>query len=168
MAPARERDRAREGQHDLGLHALACFLAATALNPWRFDAISAPGCFASACIAIRYCKQSVSKPVLSSLSCVSRLLGCCLLSSSSSAWNPYSPSLCICLASRTIGPRPRPAPCSPEPRASSVSHSPKPRASSAPRSLGSRASSNPYPPVFVRQTRACLQTGSVRKPPSLK
>lgn len=29
-----ERFRAREGQHDLGLHALACFLAATALNPW--------------------------------------------------------------------------------------------------------------------------------------
>lgn len=157
MAPARERDRAREGQHDLGLHALACFLAATALNPWRFDAISAPGCFASAWIAIRYCKQSVSKPMLSSLLCVSRLLGCCLLSSSSSAWDPHSPSLCVCLVFRAIGSRPRPTLCSPEPRASS-----------APRSLGSRASSNPYPPVFVRQTRACLQTGSVRKPPSLK
>ena len=39
-----ERDRAWEGQQGLGLHALACFLAATALNPWRFDAISAPGC----------------------------------------------------------------------------------------------------------------------------
>ena len=157
MAPARERDRAREGQHDLGLHALACFLATTALNPWRFDAISAPGCFASAWIAIRYCKQSVSKPMLSSFPCVSHLPGCCFLPSSSSARDPYSSSLCICLAFRTIGPRPRPAPCSPEPRASS-----------APRSLGPRDSSNPYLPVFVRRTRACLQTGSVRKPPSLK
>ena len=158
MAPARERDRAREGQHDLGLHALACFLATTALNPWRFDAISAPGCFASAWIAIRYCKQSVSKPVLSSLPCVSHLPGCCFLPSPpSSAWDPHSPSLCIRLAFRTIGPRPRPAPCSPKPPC--FLSSPFARISCLP---------TPYPPALVRQARACLQAVTVRKPPSLK
>ena len=77
--PGKGRDRAWECQQGLGLHALACFLAATALNPWRFDAISTPGYFASAWIAIRYCRQSVSKPALSSFPCVSCLPGCCLL-----------------------------------------------------------------------------------------
>lgn len=130
MAPAGERDRAREGQHDLGLHALACFLATTALNPWRFDAISAPGCFASAWIAIRYCKQSVSKPVLSSLPCVSHLPGCCFLPSP-----PHPPGIRI-----------RPAFASAWHSAQSglvlvqLPARPNPRASSAPRSLGSRAS----------------------------
>lgn len=152
-----ERFRAREGQHDLGLHALACFLAATALNPWRFDAISTLGCFASAWIAIRYRKQSVSKQARAAASV-----------RFASTWMLPPPILLIRLESVFAQPlqlpgfprnwaSPRPAPCSPEPRASS-----------APRSFGPRASSTLYPPVPVRQTRACLQAVSVRKPPSLR
>ena len=105
IGSGQERDRAWEGQQGLGLHALACFLAATALNPWRFDAISTPGYFASAWIAIRYCRLRLEAgAIVVSMRFVSTWM--LPLPSSSSAWDPYSPSLCICLAFRMIGPRP--------------------------------------------------------------